>query len=290
MDVRSECATLRDVIVGTAEGYHRDPGRVEIVNGKHHRTLAAAGQPDTGRMQAEFAGFRSVLEAAGVRVHSPHLAPASVQDQTCPRDIGFVIGDTFVAAGLRVASRVEEIEGIRHILGDMDGPRLHLPDGVCLEGGDVLVDGPQVFVGYGQRSDAEGAAFLQAHFSDRFTVVPLPTRALDEGEDILHLDCAFQPLGLGHALIYPDGLATLPDAVRAYDWIEVTRQEATALATNVISVAPDHVIARTAPDCARVNAALRSAGYKVTEVAFDAVPGTGGSFRCATLPLSRAAA
>jgi N-dimethylarginine dimethylaminohydrolase len=120
--------------------------------------------------------------------------------------------------------------------------------------------------------------------------VPLPTRALDEGEDILHLDCAFQPLGLGHALIYPDGLATLPDAVRAYDWIEVTRKEATALATNVISVAPDHVIARTAPDCARVNAALRAAGYKVTEVAFDAVPGTGGSFRCATLPLSRAAA
>lgn len=286
----TEYGALRHVIMGRGEGYHRDPARVEIVNVTQADTARSTGHPGEAQLVGEFAAFRTAMEQAGVTVSVPGLAPDSVQDQTCPRDIGFVIGDTFVAAGMRVASRVEEIEGIRHILGDMDGPRLHLPDGVCLEGGDVLVDGPHVFVGYGQRSDAEGAAFLQAHFSDRFTVVPLPTRALDEGEDILHLDCAFQPLGLGHALIYPDGLATLPDAVRAYDWIEVTRQEATALATNVISVAPDHVIARTAPDCARVNAALRAAGYKVTEVAFDAVPGTGGSFRCATLPLSRAAA
>jgi len=288
MDVRSECATLRDVIVGTAEGYHRDPGRVEIVNGKHHRTLAAAGQPDTGRMQAEFAGFRSVLEAAGVRVHSPHLAPASVQDQTCPRDIGFVIGNTFVEAGMRVASRMEEIAGITHILDACIGPRVAVPPGICLEGGDVIVDGAHVFVGCGQRSDREGLDFLRARFGDTHEVVPLPCRSPDEGEDVLHLDCTFNPLGLGHALIYPDGLDGIPEVLsEKYDWIEVTREEADELATNVLSVAPDRIIARSAPSCARVNAALRTAGYRVEEVDFDAVPGTGGSFRCATLPLRR---
>ena len=52
--------------------------------------------------------------------------------------------------------------------------------------------------------------------------------------------------------------------------------------------ANDHVIARDHPDCARVNDTLRKAGYRVEELRFDAVPSTGGSFRCATLPLNRA--
>ena len=107
-------------------------------------------------------------------------------------------------------------------------------------------------------------------------------------EDVLHLDCAFNPLGQGHALIYPDGLETIPPVLRRkYAWIEVRREEADALATNVLSVAPDTVIARAGPDCARVNGELRKAGYTVLEVPFDGVPSTGGSFRCATLPLRR---
>ena len=69
----------------------------------------------------------------------------------------------------------------------------------------------------------------------------------------------------------------------------VSREEAAALATNVLSIAPDTVIARAGPECARVNGELRKAGYAVLEIPFDGVPSTGGSFRCATLPLQRTA-
>lgn len=287
-DVRSEYGALHHVIMGRGEGYHRDPSRVEIVNTTQARTADGQGHPTEARLVSDFAGFRKALEGVGVCVHVPDLAPETVQDQTCPRDIGFVIGDTFVAAGMRVQSRVDEIEGIHGLLDRCEGPRIAVPPGLCLEGGDVVVDGAHVFVGAGQRSDSEGAAFLAGHFADSHEIVALPTRAETAGEDILHLDCTFQPLGLGHALIYPAGLAAIPEVLRdRYTWIEVTRDEARALATNILSVAPDHVIARDAPACARVNAALRGAGYRVTEVAFDAVPSTGGSFRCATLPLVR---
>ena len=125
---------------------------------------------------------------------------------------------------------------------------------------DVVVDGAHVFVGHGQRSDPAGLAFLQQRFGRDFEIVPLPCRSIADGEDVLHLDCAFNPLGKGHALIYPGGLETIPQILQhKYAWIEVSREEAAALATNVLSIAPDTVIARAGPECARVNGELRKA-------------------------------
>lgn len=287
--VATEFGHLTHVILGTGEGYHRDPSRVEVVNETHAATLGTSGHPSPARVQGDFTNARAALEAAGVHVYQPELAPESVQDQTCPRDIGFVIGDTFVEAGMRSPGRTEEINGIRTILAGWSGPQVSVPRGLALEGGDVVVDGDLVFVGIGQRSDRAGAEFLARHFAGTHRIIPLPTTPLAQGEDVLHLDCTFQPLGLGHALIYPAGLTAIPPEIHdRYNWIEVTRDEAAALATNILSLAPDHLIARSHPACARVNTALRAAGYRVTEVEFDAVPSTGGSFRCATLPLHRA--
>ena len=286
--VQDEYAPLTHVIMGSAEGYHRDPDQVAVVNSTQEKTVSATGHPTEAQLLPEFAAFRRAMEDAGVTVHQPRLAPASVQDQTCPRDIGFVIGDLFVTAGMRHPSRTEEIEGIRHILAACSGRHLTVPSHMALEGGDVVVDAPYVFVGVGQRSDPAGPALLADALGEDFEVVPMPCRSSDEGEEVLHLDCTFNPLGRGHALIYPGGLVEIPPQVaERYTFIEVTRQEAEALATNVFSVAADHIIARAGSACARVNKTLRDAGYRVTEVEFDGVPSIGGSFRCATLPLAR---
>ena len=288
LDVRDEFSRLEHVIMGTAEGFHRDPSKIETVNKTQVATVASHGHPDEAQLTPEFTGFRTAMEREGVVVHQPTLAPESVQDQTCPRDIGFVIGSTFVVAGMRDASRVDEIEGIRHVLDLCGGPVIETPKGVALEGGDVIVHGHRIFVGIGQRSGPEGAAFLASSFPNGYEVIAVPTHAERDGGDVLHLDCTFNPLGLGHALIHPAGILSLPDTIRdGFDWIEVAPSEMRALATNVVSIAPDTLIARNHPDCARVNATLRQAGYRVIEVSFDGVPSIGGSFRCATLPLRR---
>ena len=206
-DVRTEYDRLEHVIMGTARGYHRDPALVEMANSTQQKTLDGGSHPTEADLVPEFQSFADAMASRGVTVHEPLLAPESVQDQTCPRDIGFVIGDTLVEAGMRHANRAEEIEAVRHILAGFDGPCLKSPEGVALEGGDVIVDGEHLFVGYGQRSDEEGFWFLKERFGDRFEVVPLPTRWGGPEVDVLHLDCTFNPLGLGQALIFPDGLA-----------------------------------------------------------------------------------
>ena len=288
LNIRDEFAPLTQVVLGRAEGYHRNPERVEVVNATQARTAEDQGHPTEAELIPEFKAFQDAMTRHGVSVHIPDLAPGSVQDQTCPRDIGFVIGETFVRAGMRHASRIEEIEGIEPLLARTQGRMVPVPDGIALEGGDVIVAGPRVYVGHGQRSDIEGAAFLAARFGTDWEIVPIPTRWGQTDADVLHLDCTFNPLGLGHALIFPDGMAEIPVAIREeYQWLEVTFAESCALATNVLSIAPDTVLARDHPDCARVNGLLRKAGYTVIELGFDAVPGTGGSFRCATLPLER---
>ena len=288
--VPNEFAPLAHVVMGRAAGYHRDPARVEVVNGLQGETFATRGAPSEAQLAAEFDSFTATMQAAGVTVHIPDLADESVQDQTCPRDIGFVLGDTFVTAGMRNASRVQEVDAIARLLAGFDGPRISVPEGVALEGGDVIIDGDTLYVGCGQRSDPAGAEFLRQSFGTDFNIVPIPTQSDPNGEDILHLDCTFNPLGLGHALIYPGGIIEVPAQLHErHKLIEVTRAEARALATNVLSIAPDHLIARSHPDCTRVNGLLRAAGYTVSEINFDGVPGTGGSFRCATLPLHRRA-
>jgi N-dimethylarginine dimethylaminohydrolase len=94
------------------------------------------------------------------------------------------------------------------------------------------------------------------------------------------------PVGQRSALIYAAGLAEVPAAIAdQYDLIEVTKAEQQLLATNVLSISPTQVIART---CAtRVNTALRQRGLEVIELPFDDPPKTGGSFRCCSLPLWR---
>ncbi|MCB0154089.1 MAG: hypothetical protein KDF65_04765 [Anaerolineae bacterium] len=288
LHIENEYDRLEHVIIGQPRGYLRDPSQFELVNEAQKAALAAGTYPTETSLIPEFEAFAQALKARGVQVHWPEITVDSVQDQTCPRDIGFVVGDIFVICTMRPWSRKAEIEGVRHLMANWQGQIIQAPADVFLEGGDVIIAGRQIFVGIGQRSDEQGVAFMQATFGNRYEIIPVPCQTLSAGEDVLHLDCTFNPLGLGHALIYPPGIREMPTQIeQGYELIEVNRVEAQALATNVFSVAPDTLIARQGALFQRLHQKLRGWGYTVIEVQFDGVPQTGGSFRCCTLPLRR---
>lgn len=283
----SETAPLRRVIIGRYRGYRAHPAYQEIVNEEQKK-----GLPTEEELAPEFQAFRQALEAEGVEVLEPRYVGKFVYDQLTPRDIGMVIEKRFLMCNMRYASRRYEVVGVfPYILAEShDEPNILIPDHpeALLEGGDILMDKGALFVGLSQRTNEAGLKYLQHSFGGALEVIPVHCKALEEGENVLHLDCTFNPVGHQHCLIYPDGFRKIPSFIKErYEWIEVTREEQAALATNVLSVNPGTVISRDHAVCQRVNDAMRQIGLRVIELPFNGAPATGGSFRCCSLPLER---
>ncbi|MCP3906352.1 MAG: hypothetical protein GY715_22245 [Planctomycetes bacterium] len=280
--VHSETGRLRSVIIGYPDTWvMADPinKKHRIYHGDH------PDRPTRERLIPELARFRATLESFDIEVIQPESVEG-VPDQLTPRDIGFVVGDTFVVASMATTCRREEWHGIRSVLDTIpDTDLIRAPASVVIEGGDVILDRDMLYIGYGERTTLSGAEFLRERFGDRYEVVLVPLDDHDH-KDVLHLDCAFVPVGERHALIYPPGLKEIPDVIRdRYEWIEIDDDEQHHLETNVLSIAPDRVITRHT--AYRVNERLRDVGIETIEIPFDYTPRCGGSFRCASLPLRR---
>jgi N-dimethylarginine dimethylaminohydrolase len=295
LSVSNEFSKLRQVIIGQGSPYQRDKAQVAaemsqfplVPDTERREAVLALTYPDEALLVEEYAGYVATLERYGVEVLLADTAAAYSFDYTCPRDIGFVIGDLFFVANMAVASRSDEILTIQKHLAGIDASNIvQAPPDCLLEGGDVvLLDKSTVLVGYNQRSNRRGFEFLRDYLAPRgYRVLPFE-------HSQLHLDCCLNPLGLGHLLIHPQSLDGNADeswqALRSYQWVEVDAIEREYLATNLLSIAADTIIARDHPACARVNAILAELGYRIEAIRFDGVPATGGSFRCASLALKR---
>ena len=296
LDIRDETAPLEAVILGSAHDCG-EPTRHNLTDSAY----CASGQaPMEKDLVAEVEGFRSVLSDLGVQVVHPGNLPGT--QQVFARDLAFVIGEKFFWGNLKRADRRAEREELRRTLAVLapDLIAVEPPAHMLLEGGDIVLLDGKVFVGVGctpgrRRTDPEAVGFLQSHLPD-WEVIPLRTRASDEpgsGDDprkhVLHLDCAFQPLGSGHAVIFEDGFSERPDAifdsVGAGSLIKVSGEEMFQLGVNILSVSPDTVI--STPGATRLNHQLREVGLTVLEVPYREVTKQGGAFRCSTLPLRR---
>ncbi|WP_194776051.1 dimethylarginine dimethylaminohydrolase family protein [Pararhodonellum marinum] len=280
----NETDPLEKVIIGRAANYAQEPFYIEIIN-----EVQKKGLPKTEDLMHEFKSFQAVLEAEGIEVLVPEFIGGFVYDQLTPRDIGVVIGEQFLICNMVKRSRRYEIAGVLSYLKELNSPII-IPDSpTCLiEGGDIMVDKGHLFVSISQRTNWEGIEFLSNNFGEEFKVVPILAKSLDEGEDVLHLDCMFNPIGKQHALIYEAGFEEVPQEIRElYIWICVDKLQQAALATNVLSLTPEKLISRAHQDCTVVNEQIRNAGIKVITLPFDGAPSTGGSFRCCSMPLYR---
>lgn len=284
----SETDTLKKVIIGRHQGYAEDEAYIEIVNEEQKK-----GLPQQGQLKEEFENFRNTLEERGVEVLIPERVGPFVYDQLTPRDIGVTIGDRFLICNMVKASRRYEVAGVFRYINQMQGkePAIALPpdQDILVEGGDILVDKGNIFVGLSQRTTERGFEYLDDQFGADFNLIPVRCRSLEEGQNVLHLDCTFNCIGEDHALIYAEGFQVIPEEMRQYRWIEVSAEEQGLLGTNVLSLDKKTIISRDHPKLKNLNNRIREEGFEVIEIPFDGAPATGGSFRCCTLPLVREA-
>lgn len=284
VNVSDETSTLKSVIVGIGTS----PGPKRGINAKSKQAIKNGTYPTEAILRRELGGLAAALQSAGVTVYRPRNLPDV--NQVFTRDIGFVVGTTFVKGRMKVPARAREYDGIAHLINQIADTVVTPPGTVTLEGGDVVLHGNVIYVGLGGRTNKAAISFLRDLFP-RHRVEPLQLRykSNDPRVSVLHLDCVFQPVGTDQALFFGDGFVETPRAIfhsfPPANRIELTKDDLYHLCANVFSVAPDHIVS-----CAgfhRLNDILRDRGIRVTEIPYENVSILGGLLRCSTLPLER---
>ncbi|WP_404457500.1 dimethylarginine dimethylaminohydrolase family protein [Oceanobacillus kapialis] len=223
--------------------------------------------------------FVNGLKSADIDVISLH-PKKDLNEQVFTRDIGFCIGDTLYISNMEETLRSPETQVLINWL-EKNNYKYQQSFSSSIEGGDVLIDEGDIFVGRSNRTSDEAIDTLKSHLPT-YNIMPI---TLDE--EILHLDCVLNIISRDTALIYSKAIdaASLKLLRKKYDLIEVTDKEQFNMGPNVLSIGGNQVI--SLPENKQVNQKLKEAGFTVHEVPFSEIIKSGGSFRCCTLPLRR---
>ncbi|MEP2937724.1 MAG: arginine deiminase family protein [Gilvibacter sp.] len=299
--VPNEVNTLKAVILGTAKSNGPTPKFEDAYDPKSQEHIAAGTYPLEQDMIPEMEAVAKVLEKHDVKVFRPEV----LQDcnQIFARDIAFAIEDKLIKANI-LPDREKEFQAIKYIWSQMDRKhQIILPEECHVEGGDVMPWNDHIFVGTYRgddypdyitaRTNMEAVHALQELFPQKkvksFNLRKSNTIARDNA---LHLDCCFQPLGKGKAIIHKEGFLQEEE----YQWLvdffgkencfHIDKDEMYRMFSNVFSISPEVVISEQ--NFTRLNDWLRQEGFLVEEVPYSEIAKQEGLLRCSTMPLVRA--
>ena len=314
--VHHEWGKLKEVIVGIGDdlfmpsycealSFFYDPGHIEKMKkygGVDERKLAPA---DVKQAKEQIDNLARVLEKQGVIVHRSHrLSPEEMQYLDYvqkgshffyARDPVLVIGNNVIETAICIPFKVKERYALRPILRKrLAGSKanyISMPvpspvfgrDQIYLEGGDVLLNGRDIYVGIsGRGSSPEGARWLQNFLGPEYRV-----HQIKLSHEFEHLDCVLALVRPGLGVRCSAGIIdALPEAIRNWDYVEVTKEEAKKLGANLLVLDDKTVIIDKQHH--RIGEELKKKGIKVIEIPYDKVAINGGGLRCSHHPLIRA--
>ncbi len=300
LNINDEISRLRAVVLGRADSNGPVPLLENAYDPKSAEHIKAGTYPRDEDMVAEMEAVAEVFKKYDIKVYRPH----SIKDynQIFTRDIAFVIEDKIIIANI-LEDRSMEIEAIEHVIKQIDPSKIiEFPENAHIEGGDVMPWGEYIFVGtyYGDdypnyitaRTNMKAVKHLQKLFPHK-TVKSFSLRKSNTvaEENALHLDCCFQPLGKGKAIIHKEGFLIDEE----YEWLmnffgrencfHITKREMYDMNSNIFSISPEVVISEK--NFTRLNTWLRDQGFTVEEVPYAEISKQEGLLRCSTMPLIR---
>ncbi|MBC7000535.1 amidinotransferase [Cytophaga sp. FL35] len=299
LNVKDEISRLRSVVLGTAHSCGPVPSPEEAYDPKSLEHILAGTYPEESDMVAEMEAFAKVFHKYGVKVYRPEVIENC--NQIFSRDIAFVIEDKLIIANI-LPDREQEVDAILHVLEEVDKKNIiRPPEEVHVEGGDVMPWNDYIFIGtytapdypshITARTNKEAVEFISGLFPNK-TVKSFELRkSKNAKENALHLDCCFQPLGKGKAILHKNGFLVEEE----YEWLvdffgkehifEITAEEMYHMFSNVFSISPEVVVSEK--NFTRLNNWLREQGFTVEEIPYAEIAKQEGLLRCSTLPLVR---
>jgi N-dimethylarginine dimethylaminohydrolase len=298
--IKNESADLESVLLGIANDFGGEPPVYEAYDPKSKEHINAGTFPVESDLLGEMEAFNAVFKKYNIEVFRPENIHN--YNQIFSRDIAFVIDDKFIIPNI-IEKRAKEFQAIASTVDRIDTSSIvKMPCGASVEGGDVMPLDDCIFVGVSDDPDFErytvartnytGVAFLQKTFPHRTVVsFELNKSDTDPRKNALHLDCCFQPLGKGQAVIYPGGFKNSDDVAFLVDYfgeeniIEIDTNEMYHMNSNLFSIGPEIIVSEKRSK--RLNSELRRRGFTVEEIPYSEISKMEGSLRCSTLPLRR---
>ena len=154
--VNDETSKLDSVIIGIANSSGGVPDIENLYDPKSIENLKKGEYPLEIDMINELENLANTLKRNGVEVFRPNNIINC--NQIFTRDIGFVIENYFFKSNI-LPKRSKEFQGIEYILNNFNGKIINIPENVHVEGGDVLTNFDDIFIGYYDNDD----------YSDLFT-------------------------------------------------------------------------------------------------------------------------
>lgn len=302
LSINNETDRLISVILGTAASNGKAPRIDEAYDPKSIEHLKAGTYPKVVDMVNEMEAFNRVLQKHNVQVFRPDAIDET--NQIFTRDIGFVVEDFFIISNI-LPEREKEIDAIQYIIDKIDPKKvIRPPEDVHIEGGDVMMHNEYIFVGtyrgddYSDiitaRTNTQAVAYLKRLFPNKIIKdFDLNKSNTEPRDNALHLDCCFQPVGTGKAILYKGGFKEeseyqfLIDLFGKENVFEITREEMYNMNSNIFSIAPNLVVSEQ--NFKRLNTWLRNQEIIVEEIPYAEISKQEGLLRCSTLPLIRRA-
>ncbi len=301
LNINDEISPLKVVLLGTALSNGPTPAPKQAYDPKSLEHILAGTYPKEVDMVREMEGFAKVFRKYGVTVFRPEVIKDC--NQIFSRDIAFVIENKLIKANI-LPEREPEFAAILHVLDKIqEGQILCPPPEVHIEGGDVMPWYDYIFIGtytgddYSDLITARTNKAAIGYIAQQFPHKKVKSFELRKSntnakENALHLDCCFQPLGKGKAILHKNGFLIEEE----YQWLvdffgkehifEITSDEMYGMYSNVFSITPEVVVSEQ--NFTRLNLWLRQQGFTVEEIAYAEIAKQEGLLRCSTLPLVRA--
>jgi len=302
LSINNETSRLQVVVLGSAISNGPTPTIEEAYDPKSLEHIVAGTYPLESAMVLEIEAFNQVFLKYGVTVFRPDLIEN--YNQIFARDIGFVIGDTFIKSNI-LPDRERELDAIQYIIDQIEPKKIaRPPQEVHIEGGDVMLWKNYIFIGTYKGSDykdyitartnLQGVQYIKDLFPNKIVKeFDLVKSKIEARDNALHLDCCFQPVGEQKGIIYKRGFREEADYLflvnlfGAENLFHITRKEMYHMNSNVFSIDTNVVVSEK--KFTRLNKWLRKNGFVVEEIPYAEIAKQEGLLRCSTLPLIRKA-
>ena len=297
--VDNEYSALKSVILGLAEDMGDPPKVFDVYDPRSLYHIKNNSYPSEVDVKKDVESFYKILIKHNVDV----LRPDNIKNcnQVFARDLGFTISNIFFQSNI-VPNREEELVGVSGIINSLDAGVVKLPDYMHIEGGDVVIHNNKLFIGtysgedYSElitaRTNQESISYLEKMIpSKEIMSINIKKSNTDVFENVLHLDCCFQPIGKRKAIICPDSFVNKSDVEYLIGYFGKKNtylaygQEAYMLISNLLVISPEVIVSDKR--FSKINTWLEKNDFLVEKISYENVSKMSGLFRCSTLPLLR---